>query len=148
METKRDWYRAAAGAVAIVLLLALIASAASGCASANATGGPLELAQSDNGKTFTVKVGDTIEVVLPGNVTTGFSWIAALGDADAALLVQEGDAVYVEQSSDEQVVGAGGTFTFRFKAAATGEATLTLAYEKPWEKVAPEQTFEVHVTVE
>lgn len=147
MDT-RKWHRAAAGAIVLVLLLALAASAVSACGSASAAQGPLKLAQSDNGKTFTVKAGETIQVVLPGNITTGFSWAAALTDKDASVLVQDGDAAYAEESTDAQVVGGGGTFTFNFKAEAAGQATLKLVYSQPWEKVAPEQTFEVQITVE
>ena len=148
MDTRITWRRAATGAIVLVLLLALVANVAGGCASANAAGGPLKLAQADGGKAFTVKVGDTIQVVLPGNMTTGFAWASALSDESATLLVQDGDAVYAEQSTDPQVVGAGGTFTFNFKAQAAGQATLKLVYERSWENVAPEQTFEVQITIE
>ncbi len=148
MDTKITWHRAAAGAIVLILLLALAANLASGCASANAAGGPLKLAQSDSGKAFTIKVGDTIQVILPGNMTTGFAWVAALDDKASALLVQDGEPVYAEQSTDAQVVGAGGTFTFTFKAEAAGQATLKLVYERSWENVAPEQTFEAQITIE
>jgi inhibitor of cysteine peptidase len=148
METKITWQRAAAGAIALVLLLALVANLAGGCASANAAGGPLKLTQADNGKAFAVKEGSIIEVVLPGNMTTGFAWVATLAGEDAALLVQDGEPAYAEQSTDPKVVGAGGTFTFKFKAATAGQATLKLVYERSWENVAPEQTYEVQITIE
>lgn len=148
MDTKITWRQATAGAVILILLLALIASVAAGCASANAAGGPLKLTEPDSGNAFTVKVGDTIQVVLPGNMTTGFAWVAALDDKAAALLVKDGDEVYTEQCTDPQVVGAGGTFTFTFKAQAAGQATLKLVYERSWENAAPEQTFEVQITIE
>jgi inhibitor of cysteine peptidase len=147
MDT-RKWYRAGIGAALLLLTVALVAVATAGCDSdANASGGPLKLGDADNGKSYTVKVGDTIEVAIAGNMTTGYSWTAALGDKDAALLQQVGEPVYVEDSTGESLVGAGGTFTFTFKALAKGEATLTLAYSRPWESTPPIQTFAVTVTI-
>jgi inhibitor of cysteine peptidase len=147
MEMKK-WHRAALGALTLVLILALAASAVTGCSSANASQGPVKLGQADSGKAYTVKVGDTIEVVLPGNPTTGFSWIAALADKDAAVLVQQGEPAYVQDAKEGNVVGSGGTYTFTFKATTAGTATLKLVYERTFENVAPEQTFEVQITVE
>jgi inhibitor of cysteine peptidase len=147
MDNKR-WHRASFGAIIVVLILSLATGVATGCTSANASAGPLELAQTDNGKAFTVKVGDEIQVVIPGNVTTGYAWITALSDKDAALLVLQGEPAYAEEATDAQVVGAGGVYTFTFKATAAGQATLKLVYERSWESGAPEQTFEVEITVE
>ncbi len=144
----KQWKRAGVGAIVLVLILSIAAGVATGCTSANASAAPLKLAQSDNGKSFTVKVGDTIQVIIPGNPTTGYSWTATLSDKDAAVLVQNGEPAYVEEAADTEVVGAGGTFTFTFKALAPGQATLKLVYARPWESVAPAQTFEVQITVE
>jgi inhibitor of cysteine peptidase len=143
----RWWHKVGAIAVVFVLVAALAAVAATGCSSANAAGGPLTLADTDNGKAFSVKVGDIITVVIPGNVTTGYSWAAALSEKDAALLQQQGEPVYAD-GSNETLVGAGGDFTFTFKAAAAGQAALKLVYARPWENGAPAQTYEVHVTIE
>jgi inhibitor of cysteine peptidase len=140
------WHRAGQYAVVFMLLAALAAVAVTGCASANAGGGPLALGESDNGKSFTVNVGDTVTVVIPGNPTTGYSWAAALTSKDAALLQQQGDPTYVEGATGD-VVGAGGTFTFTFRAAGAGQAALKLVYVRPWEPDAPAQTYEVQVTI-
>jgi inhibitor of cysteine peptidase len=147
MDSKK-WNRAGIGAIVLVLVMSLAAGVATGCSSASASAGPLKLAQSDNGKTFIVKVGDEIQVIIPGNATTGYAWIAALSDKDAAVLVQQGEATYVEDATDGDVVGAGGTYTLTFKATAAGQATLKLVYERSWESGAPAQTFEVQITVE
>ncbi len=144
----KKWHRAGVGAIVVMLMLSLISAVATGCTSANATNGPLKLAQTDSGKSFAVKVGDEIQIVIPGNVTTGYAWSAALSDEDAAILAQQGEPAYVEDATDEQVVGAGGVYTFTFKAVTAGQATLTLVYERPWESGAPAQTFEVQITVE
>ncbi len=76
-------------------------------------------------------VGDTLEVRLPGNPTTGYSWQTV---AVSAQIRQEGEPVH---RSDSQLIGAGGVTSFKFSVAAAGDGTLDLAYRRPWEKDAP-----------
>ena len=143
---KRVWYTRVIAAGVLLMIAALMAITSSGCGSqANATPGPLRLGEVDNGKAYTVKVGDTIEVVIPGNLTTGFGWTAALTEKDATLVQQVGKPAY---ATDSTLVGSGGTFTLTFKAMAKGEAILKLVYVRPWETVVPEKTFSATVTVE
>jgi len=142
----RRWHKAGMITAVFLMIAALTAVAVVGCSSANAASGPLKLTDSDNGKAFTVAVGDTIAVVIPGNPTTGYWWAAALGEKDAALLAQQGEPEYA-QGSNSSLIGAGGTFTFTFKASAAGQASLKLVYARPWESGAPAQTYEVQVTV-
>jgi inhibitor of cysteine peptidase len=143
---ENSWHKRGRFAVVFMLLASLAAVAVAGCASADASRGPLALGETDNGKSFTVNVGDTVTIAIPGNPTTGYSWVAALSDKDTALLEQQGDPTYLGDSADN-VVGAGGTFTFTFKATAAGRAALKLAYVRPWEPDAPAQTYEVQVTI-
>jgi inhibitor of cysteine peptidase len=143
---ERVWNARGIAAAVLLLMVALVAITSAGCAaSAQAAGGPLKLGEADNGKAYTVKAGDSVEVVIPGNMTTGFSWTAALAGKDAALLQLAGAPAYATGST---LVGGGGTFTFTFKAVSKGEALLKLVYARPWENVAPEKTFSVTVTVE
>jgi predicted secreted protein len=142
---RRAWYTRGIVAAVLLLMVALVAIASAGCeASAQAAAGPLKLGEADNGKAYTVEVGDTVEVVIPGNMTTGFSWAAALAEKDAALLQLVGEPAYATGS---KLIGGGGTFAFTFKAVAKGEALLKLVYARPWESVAPEKTFSATVTV-
>lgn len=145
---RRKWSQVGIGVFVCIVIVALAGVAATGCSSANASGGPLGLTQADNGKAYAVKVGDIIQVVIAGNPTTGFAWAAELTAQDAAVLEQVGEPAYEENATDQDIVGAGGTYTFTFKALAEGQATLRLVYERAWEDVEPEQTFEVQVTVE
>jgi inhibitor of cysteine peptidase len=137
--------------VATVLVVVIVGSvvASAGCGGkAGANGASVKLTDADNGKSVTVKVGDTVEVVLTGNPTTGYSWTASVGGKDAAAVKQQGIAVYAQQNTNPSVVGAGGTFTFTFKAAAAGQATLTFDYARPFDKGTPPiKTFTVTVTV-
>ncbi|MFH0916947.1 MAG: protease inhibitor I42 family protein [bacterium] len=145
----RIWYSRGIVATLLSTIVTLVAITSAGCgSSANAAGGPLTLRETDNNKAYTVKVGDTIEVTIPGNPTTGFSWTAALTEKDAALVRQVGEPAYAPERSDSMVLGAGGVYTFTFKAAAKGKALLRLVYARPWESVEPEQTFAVTLAIE
>ena len=146
MVDRKAWRTGTVAVVVLLIVVALLAITSSGCGtSASAAPGPLKLGETDNGKAYTVKVGDTIDVIIPGNMTTGFSWAAALAEKDAALVQQVGEPAY---ATDSTAVGSGGTFTLTFKAMAKGEALLKLVYARPWESVAPEKTFSATVTVE
>jgi inhibitor of cysteine peptidase len=117
------------------LILVLLAAACNA--------GSIKVTESMNGQTINAKVGDTIEVVLEGNPTTGYGWYAA--DLDAAVLSQVGEAEFKAESN---LIGAGGMITNTFKAEGPGTVTLSLNYWRPWESVQPLQTFSVTVVVE
>jgi inhibitor of cysteine peptidase len=104
----------------------------------------VRLSEEDAGSTVQLRVGDTMEVVLDGNPTTGFLWETAA--VDASVLNQLGEPGFEPYTS---LMGSGGKFTFRFEAVASGQTLLKLVYHRPWEKdVPPEKTFEVTVTVQ
>lgn len=147
MRTRR-WLAPVGAAGVLVIILAVVAATAVGCGDKADASDALMLGKDDNGKTFTLKAGDTVKVVLAGNPTTGYTWAAALDEASAALLRLEGEPEYVQETTDESVVGAGGTFTFTFTALKAGKATLKLIYARPWESVQPLETFEATLTVE
>ncbi len=147
---RRDVRKFGIGTAILVLVAALIAVAAAGCGdNAGAAGGSLNLAAGDNGKTFTVKVGDTIKVVLTANATTGYSWAAKLSAEDAALLEQVGEPEYSTDSTEGPIVGSGGTATLTFKALAKGTAELALTYAQQFDAAGtPGETFNVTLTIE
>jgi inhibitor of cysteine peptidase len=96
-----------------------------------------------NGSVVQLNAGDTLEVALESNPTTGYSW--QIVEIDPALLSQEGEVEFEPQSD---LVGAGGTETFRFKALAPGEGALQLNYHRIWEEgVDPLEVFSITVTV-
>lgn len=145
---RRRWSQVGIAATVFIVLLALVAVASGGCGSASASGAKVTLTGDDNGKAYTVKVGDTIEVTIPGNPTTGYEWAADLSDEDAAVLEAVGEPAYQPDTTDASVVGSGGKYTFTFKAATAGEATLRLVYSRSWEDVEPIETFEVTVSAQ
>jgi predicted secreted protein len=121
-----------------MVLCIIFLLAAAGC-----SGNSVKVDESMNGQTINVKTGDTIEVKLAGNPTTGYTWVAA--DLDPAVLTQSGEAEFKAESN---LIGAGGMITSKFKAEGPGTVMLTLNYMRPWESVQPLQTFAVTVVVE
>ena len=112
-------------------------------ASSPAPSGPVSLTAADAGKTIELKIGQTLQVSLAGNKTTGYNWV--LAPMDPALLEQVGDPDYKPDSSK---LGSPGVLTLKFKAATAGQAVLHLDYKRSWEKAAaPDRTFEVNVVV-
>lgn len=71
-----------------------------------------------------------ITISVPSNPSTGYSWMYFI-DGDAIEFTSES---YVSSSTSPDVVGAGGTQTFVFKAVKPGTVTLTLSYARPWEE--------------
>ena len=98
---------------------------------------------SDAGKTISLTVGDTLEMTLEGNPTTGFNWAA--DSLDTSILKQVGDPAFTPSST---AIGAGGQVVLNFEAVGSGGTTLHLIYHRSWETgVAPEKTFDVTVQV-
>ena len=137
-------------AAATVLSVIFVATAvlAAGCGSSPEAEETLTLRPSDDGKTFTVNVGDTIQVVIPGNPTTGYTWTAALDSKDAALIQQVGEPQYEPDATGSNLVGSGGTFTVTFEAVAKGQALLKLVYSRSWESVEPAQIYTATLAIE
>lgn len=127
--------------VGFLVLFALILIAA-GCASNGKE--TKTIGASDAGKTIGLTAGDTLEVTLEGNPTTGYTWEVA--SVDTSVLKQVGEPAFTPVST---LVGASGQVTLRFEAVGSGKTTLQLIYHRSWETgVAPLHTYEVTVQVE
>jgi inhibitor of cysteine peptidase len=119
-----------------ILLILCLAGCHSGTGQANLT-------EEDNGTTINLKAGDEIVLNLKGNITTGYSW--SVQELDEQYLQQQGEEEY---KSDSNLIGAGGTSTFTFKAMQAGQTTLRLIYSRPFEKdTPPEKIFEIKVVI-
>ncbi|MFN2156249.1 MAG: protease inhibitor I42 family protein [Anaerolineae bacterium] len=148
--------------VAIACALLAVLPLAAGCASSDGAptsaepdrggestvvpGGGVVLGADDDGTAIELNAGQMLMVTLESNPTTGYSW--EVSEVDRSVLSQVGEAEFQEApKEDEQMVGVGGTETFRF-ASAPGSTTLTLVYHRSWEtNVEPVDTFTVEVTV-
>ena len=109
--------------------------------------GPLQITKAENGKVLSVAAGQDVGIRLAGNITTGYEWV--LVTREGAVLEGAGAGTYEQNKAEPGMVGVGGEFVFKFRAAKPGKAKLTFAYQRPWEKkVAPAETFSVTVSVE
>jgi inhibitor of cysteine peptidase len=121
-----------------VLGVVIVACFAAGCSTEVA-------AYSDPSKTIEISSGTEFDIVisLDSNPTTGYSWFPTY-DQDELVLVNED----YQPGEDAQsgLIGAGGTQIFRFKALKTGQATISMSYQRPWETGALEtKVFNVEV---
>ncbi len=122
-----------------ILLSILLALSLSACS------GNTALTAENNGERIQMKTGDTLQITLESNPTTGYQW--TVFDMDETILAQVGEAEY--RSEGTQMAGAGGEEIFTFKALASGETVLSLGYHRDWEEgIAPVENFAVTVIVE
>jgi inhibitor of cysteine peptidase len=81
----------------------------------------------DNGKTITVKNGDTFTVKLDENPTTGYSWDMTVGNG--LLIVSDR---YVPDTA--HMLGSGGYHEWTIKAVSNGKYKVSGIYKRPWEQ--------------
>lgn len=109
------------------------------------TGSAIAITESDDGTTRTIKLGDTIDVQLKGNPTTGYAWKLLASSRSFPLQKEEFVA------DQPQLVGSGGTYHFYFTAdtfAVGHEFQLSFAYYRSWERPSSAiKTFSVRVVV-
>jgi inhibitor of cysteine peptidase len=102
-----------------------------------------DLTEDQNGGQVALIVNDTLQVVLTGNISTGYTWETQ--NLDTTLLEQQGELTV---TSTNKLAGSGGNFVFTFKALKTGVTHLRLIYHRPFEKnTSPERIYEVIVNI-
>jgi len=94
-----------------------------------------------DGTTITLAVGDVLNVALPANPSTGFTWEVTA--VDGAILSAAGEPVFEAEST---AIGSGGTMTFSFDVLAAGTTTLKMLYHRTFETEPPADTFTLTVT--
>jgi predicted secreted protein len=103
----------------------------------------MKLNENDAGKTVQIVLGDELEIILPGNPTTGYVWESDALDTTLLALKQTSFV------PNNQAIGSGGMEVLQFRTLAAGQCTLKLNYHRPFEKNTPPfKTFEVTVTIE
>ncbi|HVN56198.1 MAG TPA: protease inhibitor I42 family protein [Anaerolineaceae bacterium] len=103
----------------------------------------ISIDQSENGETVPARVGDTIQVRLPENPSTGYLWKLA-SEVEPALRLISSDYTSPQTSAP----GARGTRVYLFKAVQPGEAVIELEHKRPWEAGAGANRFAVHIEVQ
>jgi predicted secreted protein len=99
------------------------------------------LTEADNEMEFDFRQGQIITVVLDSNHSSGLNW--ALNNPSGGVIVPEGSASYAARSGKT----AGGTETWRFRAAKPGYQTIKMEYRRKWAQSVPERTFRFSGTV-
>lgn len=114
-----------------------------GCSTTGKRSDVLYLTEDDSGSQVQMRCGDTLEIALSGNPTTGFQWQVERYPSEILTLLHE-----VSSKPDDAGIGTGGTFIFVFAARGEGEARLQMVYRRPFEaKRKPLRTFEATVVV-
>lgn len=123
-------------AIAATIVLVVAAAASAGCTAevelsapslaVEGTTGVPTLQEDANGRAFSCNVGDTFNVQLEAAPIFGDRWVAALSQKDAALFEPIAEPVFVAYPTPGDVISDVGTYTFTFRAAATGKAVLRL----------------------
>ena len=98
----------------------------------SSAGVQVKLSGEDNASTIDIVVGDTLEIVLKGNPTTGYMWEVA--SVDTTVLSQVCEPEFRPKSDAR---GSGGKIIMRFKAVSVGHTLLKLIYHRPFEKNKP-----------
>jgi inhibitor of cysteine peptidase len=105
----------------------------------------IKKSEKDTGSTLEMNTGDTLEIVLEANPTTGYKWEVA--SVDSSVLSKTGSE-YKADVVPKGIVGSGGKSIHRFEATKIGKTFLKLIYRRPFEKNgAPVKTFEITVEV-
>jgi inhibitor of cysteine peptidase len=126
--------------IVMLLVLGVIMSfSLAGCG-----GKTVAVTEEMNGQTITLEKGQTLSFTLAGNPTTGYTW--EISEVDENILASAGEPDY---SSDSNLIGSGGVYTYKFTAETAGTTALKLKYYRSFEPdVEPIQTFEINVVVE
>jgi inhibitor of cysteine peptidase len=125
--------------ICFLLALMLVSAALVACSSASA-----DKIYGENDKNISAGVGETFTIQLDENPTTGYGWVAAISDES---VVKQVSTDYQPTPTDTAIVGSGGQRAITFKGLKADTATLTLTYERSWEKNNPAKTLVYNVTV-
>ncbi|MFC1967640.1 protease inhibitor I42 family protein [Chloroflexota bacterium] len=80
-----------------------------------------------------VQAGETFEVKLGSNPTTGFQWSEEAQISDTAITIQESHEFIGPESEPPPPPGTPGQEVWTFKALKKGSGTIYLEYSRPWE---------------
>jgi inhibitor of cysteine peptidase len=103
--------------------------------------------ESYNGRTLKLAVGESLEIFLVENPTTGYRWRLREEAMDSA----NSKCVLVKDSFEPgraAVAGQGGIHRWQYQAIQSGTCKIHLEYRRPWEKgTVPQRTFRIRVEV-
>jgi len=76
------------------------------------------------------RVGETFEIHLPSNPTTGYRWIIAPAIDEKIVHLESQDYF----RTDGTMPGAGGDEVWKFRAVGRGRTEIVMGYTRPWER--------------
>jgi predicted secreted protein len=92
--------------------------------------------ESFDGKEIEVPAGETFQVQLASNASTGFSWqLISISDSNVLEKVSNiyDTPMFKLKEGEPPPVGAGGVEFWDYKALKTGTSTIVMEYSQPWE---------------
>lgn len=97
----------------------------------------------DHTQLITVPVGETFDLVVPSNASTGYRWeiVPELNETMVELIARD----YIAQ--EPVIPGSGGVDVWTFRAVNAGDTTIVLGYYPPGNETDPDETvtFSIHV---
>ncbi len=125
----------------LLFLLVLLAAA---LLSQSAFAATKTITDADKGGMVHLKTGETLELRLNSNPTTGFMWYLKKGSTSLLKLTSQS-----QTEPTESGVGRPIHQVFEFQAKQPGDGVLLLHYVRSWDPPSPdEQQFQIHVVVE
>ena len=101
----------------------------------------IRLTDNNAGQDIETTVGETLELDLTENPTTGYRWHVVSDGKPACEVVDD-------RFEAGQGTGRGGQRIWRFRAVKAGTCEIEMAYRRAWEADAPARTFKVRVRVQ
>ena len=127
-----------------VLSIFLLALAAIACCPQTAFAATKVITDADKGGVVHLRLGDTLELRLKSNPSTGFMWYVEKESTPLLKLVHQSQTDVTEPGEGRPVFQV-----FRFEPRRGGDGVLRLHYVRSWEKPAPDdEQFDIRVVIE
>lgn len=114
------------------------------CGIAGSSASLVTVTDKNDGKTIEIAVGQSLEVRLPSNPTTGYQWTS--NKLHKGPLREARPPAFQVPTSN--LLGAGGTQVFSYRGVAPGTVRLSFDYARSWEHVAPARRVAITVVVQ
>ena len=127
-----------------VLSIFLLALAAIACCPQTAFAATKVITDADKGGVVHLRLGDTLELRLKSNPSTGFMWYVEKESTPLLKLVHQSQTDVTEPGEGRPVFQV-----FRFEPRRGGDGVLRLHYVRSWEKPTPDdEQFDIRVVIE
>ena len=106
-----------------------------------------DLTATDPSIVIEAAIGDSFEIVLKANRSTGYRW--KIVSMPVEQLQQEGSQEYVRMSDAEDIVGSAGHEIWRFSSIGFGSVSIVFGYFPPgsYGEGVPEETLSFSVSI-